>query len=181
MITPDPFIKKLNEKHLCSWYILPLLGLSVETFGNSNFLNAFLIKDTYQIAVYVIDVNLCLATITSPFFKNELEINDREYLVFEIPEWWHEDYDMFLQGKYTKMSEEAKQKIRELCGLKYQVNNEVDVPITNAILLALDNHSILRKKWEDVLGTSAGNRPLDLPDELLSLPAKESFIVVEIV
>ncbi len=171
---PDPFIQKLNEKHLCSWYILPLLDLNVEAFGHSNFINSYLIHGKRSVAVHVADPNLCLHTVEHPCYVETISNMDRDFLIFEIPTMWAADLRRFIQGRYTKMSDEAKQKIRELCGLKYEVKDSAGNLITDAILMALEQHESLKNKWMEVLQV----REDDLPEELLSPPSHSSFIIL---
>ncbi|RWZ86777.1 MAG: hypothetical protein EO766_13300 [Hydrotalea sp. AMD] len=99
---------------------------------------------------------------------------DRDFLIFEIPTMWAADLRRFIQGRYTKMSDEAKQKIRELCGLKYEVKDSAGNLITDAILMALEQHESLKHKWMEVLEV----REDDLPEELLSPPSHSSFIIL---
>lgn len=179
----DPFVEKLNEKHLCSWYILPLLGLSVEQFGYDNYLDAYQVKiqdtsmcyTTHRIAVQILTSLACSEILKSPFFTYSVKEQDTELMFFNIPDWWVEDFELFLAGAYSKMSEEAKQRIREFSGLKYEVPDECGNRLTDAILMALDNHPVLRKKWMEVIGTSEKW----MPEELLSPPAESSFITIE--
>lgn len=173
---PDPFITKLNERHLCSWYVLPLLGLNVEMFGLSNFINAYQITQSYFIAVQVVDMHLCLDVCKNPFYRQSIIKDNTDYLIFFVPNNWRPDYKLFLLGKYTKMSEEAKQKIRELSGLKYEVPDQHGNKLTDAILMALENHYVLRRKWAEVLGMYEN----DLPEELLSTPISSSFITLNL-
>lgn len=173
----DPFIVKLNERHLCTWYMLPLLDLNVTAFGNINFINAFIVRKANGnpiplVAVQVADKQLCPRALSNKFFHSEVLLGEEEYLLFRIPKWWRDDYHYFLQGQYSKMSEDAKQKIRELSGLKYGVKDEAGNMVTDAILMALENHKVLRNKWIDLLDISA----YWLPDESLSVPAETSFI-----
>ena len=127
------------------------------------------------VAVHVIDVQLCPQVLSNKFFRNEVLMGEDEYLLFNIPKWWRKDYYSFLLGQYSKMSEDAKQKIRELSGLKYEVPDTRGNKLTDAILMALDNHKVLRNKWIDVLGIS----DCWLPEESLSILTEKSFITME--
>jgi len=171
----DPFIEKLNEKHLCSWYILPLLDLNVEAFGISNFVNGYQVKGTYLISIRVLDMHLCAETLLSEYYDSGVTIGNNDYLLFQVPAEWRKDYEKFLSGKYSKMSEGAKQKIRDMSGLKYEVADENGNKLTDAILMALDNHPVLRRKWVELINTT----DQWIPEELLSPPAESSFITIE--
>lgn len=167
-----PFIEKLNEKHLCSWYVLPFMDLNVSSFGYTNFINSYQIRCTYLIAVEVEDIYQCMQVQYSIHFVKMAKAGAKQYFVFRIPEFWIEDYELFLEGKYSKMSDDAKWKIREVCGLKYEVPDEAGNKITDAIIMALENHPVLRSKWSELIGISEQL----IPEELLSPPAENSFI-----
>lgn len=170
----DPFVEKLNEKNLCSWYILPLLDLNVEAFGQANFINAYQVLNNYQIAVEVLDPILCMKVTDNPFYIDYVVRKGKELFKFTIPEYWIPDYKLFLAGKYSKFSDEAKQKIIDLCGLRYAVPDEHGNKFTDAVLMALDANPVLREKWLEILspwGTS-------MPEELLSIPLESSFIIL---
>jgi len=168
----DPFVEKLNEKNLCTWYVLPLLGLNPEVFGLSNFDNAYLIKHENLIAVKVIDAQLAIVANYSDYYKALICGKTHDYLVFEIPDKWLEDLQIFLAGKYSQFSEGAKQMIKTSSSLTYEVLDENQIPHTDAILMALDNRSELRAAWMEILQV----QEIHLPDELLSPPAESSFI-----
>lgn len=169
---PDPFVEKLNEKNLCTWYVLPLLGLNPEIFGFSNFDDTYLTKNENFVVVKVIDAQLAIVASYSEHYKSVIFGKKYDYLVFEIPDKWNNDMQMFFAGKYSQFSEEAKQIIKTSSSLPYEVLDENQIPHTDAILLALDNRSELRAAWVRVLGT----HDTHLPNELLSLPAESSFI-----
>lgn len=94
------------------------------------------------------------------------------YFVFNIPACWVNDYQLFLEGKYSRMSDDAKHRIKELSGLKYEVADNLGNKLTDAVLMALDNHHALRSKWIEIIGTTE----LWLPAESLSVLKASSFI-----
>lgn len=170
----DPFIEKLNEKNLCTWYGLPFLNLNVSAFGCTNFINSYQVRYTYLIAVEVKDIQQCMPVMNISFFVKMAQVSDKEYFLFEVPDFWKDDYELFLEGKYSKMSEDAKLKIKEVSGLKYEVPDKTGAKLTDAILMALDKHPVLRNKWSEIIGISE----YLLPEELLSPPSENSFIVL---
>jgi hypothetical protein len=167
----NPFIAKLNEKNLCSWMVLPWLDLSPAIIGEANFVNAYLVEDQMKIAVELVDINLSPGIESHPQYTGTVVHQGRELLVFNIPSGWSRDWERFLAGRYSKMSDAAKMVIREKSGLKYEVPDDAGNKFTDAILLALDRHPVLQRKWWEVLGDDA-----QLPEELLSIPRPESFI-----
>lgn len=172
MIT-SPFVLKLNERNLCTWYILPLVGLNPAHFLEANFIDSFLVKGKMQIAVQVADPNLCTSVMYSHYYDYLTDIGDDEtYMVFTVDESWKEDYNNFLQGKYSKFSDAAKRYIRQISGLAYEVPGDDGFKHTSSILLALDQHETLRAAWAEELGIHKEG----LPEELLSVPGESCFI-----
>lgn len=169
----NPFISKLNEKNLCTWYILPLISLNPHSFLESNMKDSYLVRDKMLIAVHVADLNLCRKVLSHPNYVETQMKDETELLVFNIPAAWEKDYLRFLRGSYSKLSAYAKDKIRESSGLKYETPDKKGNKITDAILMALDKHPVLREKWYEILGSDA-----HLPEELLSTPRPESFITL---
>jgi hypothetical protein len=97
------------------------------------------------------------------------------HFLFNIPACWENDYQLFIEGKYSRMSENAKQKIKELSGLKYEVADNLGNKLTDAVLMALDNHHALRSKWLEIIGTTE----FWMPAESLSVLNESSFIALE--
>jgi hypothetical protein len=171
----NPFLEKLNEKNLSTWYMLPLIELSVKSFGEFNFINSYQVTGKAIVAVSVRDPKLCSAVRSNQYFKKLIEMKDISHFLFDIPEYCRNDYRLFLEGKYSRMSDGAKQKIRKLSGLKYEVEDSVGNKLTDAIIMALDNHQVLRNKWKEIIGTSE----YWLPEESLSVLKEASFITIE--
>ncbi len=165
-----PFLFKLNEKNLCTWYLLPLIGINVEYFGTANHINTFIVENERKIVVEVADLNLCQHVQKHPDFLEYRTVDNREFLVYDIPEMWDRDFKYFLSGKYSRFSENAKTLIRDLSTLAYDVVDEYGNRKTDAILMALDKNDVLREKWYEILG------PVELPEELLSIPLESSFL-----
>lgn len=174
------FIERLNDKHLCTFFILPLLGLNSESFGGEvNFINSYLINECPAIAVHVADASLCFEIEENVNFTSITTRSNGDFIVLDIPDHWIDDYNFFVGGMYSKMSDAAKFTIRELSGLGYKNLNERGEVITDARLMALDLDPNLKRKWAEELGVSSTEyiRPnLDLSGELLSKPSIKGFI-----
>lgn len=170
-----PFVEKINEKNLCSWYILPWLGLSIADFGTANFINSFLVKDRMIIAVEIIDFHLCVSTTMNEYYWKAWEKEGKSFLLYDVPRCWEEDLQLFLEGKYSDLSAEAKDVIKQSSGLKYDVADKFGNLISDALILALDNHEVLKETWKEVLNVPGWA----LPEHLLSAPAESSFITLK--
>ena len=172
----NDFVKKINEYNLCTWYVLPLLGINRSDFLEGNFLNSFISRDLTTVIVQVIDINLCRSKASSNENYSGMFQGDKcEWIKFSIPPQWMPDTQIFSEGRFSKMSAEAKFQIRKNSGLLYEKKSEDGNTRTDAILLALDKAKPLRLKWEEVLSANSSYQlPPDI--ELLSKPSTNSFI-----
>ena len=170
------FIQALNTHTLCTWYVLPFLELNKYNFQEANFIDSYLNRNGTLIAVDVCDWNLCPGVSTHKQFIKREDMERCDRLIFKRPEIWSDDMRFFLSGAYSKMSEYAKQKIRENSGLRYGITDANGHRKTDAILLALDKSPKLKEQWEIELTTPYARGP-ELPDnlELLSLPQERMF------
>lgn len=168
-----PFVKKVNEKNLCSWFVLPMIGISPAHFGDSNFIDSYLVQGKWEIAVHVADMQLCTQVLEYPEFSSvTIDDKGRDFLIFNIPQIWQDDCRLFIEGKYSKLSEEAKDSIRTFSGLKYKWPTDDGKEVTDALLRALDKDKALLDVWKEVIEfPDAFN-----PEELLSAPTEKSFI-----
>ena len=175
------FIQALNTHTLCTWYILPLIGLNKYNFQDANFIDSFVTRDGNFLVVEVRDWNLCPGVSSHKQFLKREEREECDRLIFNIPTVWGDDMECFLRGTYSKMSDYAKQIIRESSGLQYGYIDPQGKKKTDAILLALDRSPVLREQWIRELTTPYKMGP-DIPEdlELLSLPQERIFTEVHI-
>lgn len=172
MLKNHPFLRKLNEKHLSTWCLLPLLDMNIDSFGRSNHINTFIVKGARQIAVQIVDLNLCRHMVDDEHFVGFYQFEDRSLLVYDMI-GWEKDFDLFCRGKYSKLSEDAMIKIKTGSGLNYKVPDGHGTR-TDAVLLALDRHKSLAQMWMDLYGL----KEHELPEELLSIPQPDSYITI---
>lgn len=169
----NQFLREMRSINLCTFYLLPLTGLTKSSFDGI-FVNSYLEPKRYWIIVQVADIHL-----VSERLKQEAITwwaNDRGgFLCYRIGRNWSEDVDKFIHGHYSRFSALAKHIICERSGLPYRESN-VDEPGTNTDLrlLALERSDVAREYLEKELGTI-----LDPRQELLGIPPPESFMVVE--
>ena len=166
------FVLKLNERNLCTWYILPLVGLNPAYFVDVNFVNSYLVKDKMQIAVEIYSPDLCYNLQFVPSYEKTTEMDMRFFMIFNIHEGWKRDVDFFTAGLFSQFSEEAKRCIIEVSGLSYKTPDENGSTHTSAILMALDRSVKLRDAWILELEVDEEH----LPEELLSIPGESSYI-----
>ncbi len=171
----NEFIQKLNEYNLCTWYVLPLIGLNKADFSDCNFIDSYLTKDLASVVVQIVDINLCSKQMDKhKDFSSKFCEEECEFLKFSIPVPWLKDIQTFADGRFSQLSSEAKDLIRRNSGLKYKQKDEAGNLRTDAILLALEKAHPLKLKWEEVL---SANSYYELPPdiELLSKPTNNSF------
>ncbi|SRR6266536_1630145 len=118
------FIRTINEHNLCTCYILPLIGLNKFSFEEANFIDNYITRDGKIIAVEVVDFNLCFEVRLNKHFVERKQKEYSEFLIFQIPDAWLEDVACYMRGEYSKLTEYAKELIRENSGLKYNVTDE---------------------------------------------------------
>jgi hypothetical protein len=168
-------IEQLHRENLCTYFILPLLKLNKSKFvAESNFVDSFLSLDGKSIYVKVVDVIFFVSRILlhEQYEAMWKDTNGKQYIEYTIPDKWHADVQTFIDGKYSKLSEDAKEMIIAYSGLQYRKRRESDnVPITDIRLLSLERSSVVRDLWEEHY-----NVYLTADAELLSKPDKRSFI-----
>lgn len=160
----------MNKYHLCTFYVLPLVGLSNTSFGEDNFVNCYVSEDLSMVLVKV--RNTLVIPLEPRHLADTVQVKDEEYLAYAIPEMWKKDLDFFSAGLYSKMSSAAKELIRTYSGLTTDSTKEtgnVDYRI-----LALDKSPILREYLQE-------NLSMIIPpeSELLDPPKKDQFINVQ--
>ncbi len=173
----EAVISKLKEENLCTHFILPLIKLNKFSFIPSNFVNCYINRSGTFIFVEVSDFLLVPRATKERhpaiigFIKEE-----RNLLVYQIPNTWHRDVHLFIEGKYSKMSKPAKHFIRKHSTLSYKKKLRGQPRVTDARLLALEKHPMLKEMWENTLSNNRSQVYLDEGAELLSIPGEGSFI-----
>lgn len=176
-------IDELKRENLCTHFVLPLLKLSKVNFHSSGFVNCYLTKDCKRIAVRIMDTVLLSRTILShPEFSAIYKDTDGSYLVmFRLRNRWQNDLMLFVEGKYSKFSADARSYITRYSGLPYKKKDGNRV-VTDGRLLIFEKPEVLKEMWgQDLYPASGSGKPIDdpelhLPSEFLSKPGEESFI-----
>lgn len=175
-------INELSKENLCTHFILPLLKLSKVSFTPSGFVDSYLTVDHRRIAVKVTEIVLLSRTIIShPEFIAIYKDGKGHYLImFRILRRWERDVELFTQGKYSQLSEKAKDHIRRYSKLPFRKKEGNARNITDGRLLALDKHPALKGMWEEGLFSDTGKAKddpgLHMPEEYLSIPGESSYI-----
>lgn len=171
-------ITAMKEVNLCSYFLLPLLGLSKLSFGENNFVNSYLSEDGSQIYVRVYRVADVPGGVRLGVTK-VVTADKQEYLLFNFPDMWKEDIETFMEGKYSLLSDSAKQIIRTTSGLDYKGLGEDGKYYTDFRIIALTRNPDLVAEWKSHL-YDPNDRGLCILDtdptiELLEAPGDYMF------
>lgn len=153
------------------YYMLPLIGLNKYSLGGGdNFVNAY-ITINGKIVVVILNKDLAEDYIKHQNYITDFDVDITEQIhgtaiVYTLPEQFIQDFGLFLAGKYSEFSEEAKNTIRSKSGLPYRV------PIANSsqvnihkLLMVLDKSPVLRQWMEKQIDAE-----IDPLTELLEKP-----------
>lgn len=177
-------IDELSRENLCTHFVLPLLRISKFSFISSNFVDSYIEVKKDRIVVKIIDLSLeSRKVFRNTYFKGVFTDGTYVYLAFKIPPKWLSDVGLFLQGKFSQMSESCKEEIRRYSGLEYRVKDPSSGRIvTDGRLQALDKSQVLRDMWDQKLTYVSPNKTVVIPSyvdnhmELLSIPDERTFI-----
>lgn len=163
----------LPEGHNKSvYYLLPLLGLNKFSLGGGdNFINSFLSYNGKLIVVVKSKDNIEHDYWEHPNYLTDFNIEVPNAIttgiVYSIPEEFIEDHSKFVNGEYSKFSEAAKEKIRELSGLPYKTPIPGSSKFnTHKLLLVLTKNAALKAWLEKELNIEIeeGGELLERPD-----------------
>lgn len=164
-------LEEVKRFNLCTHYILPLTGVTRDSFAEALFLNSYLDVQHRLIIVNVV----MLDWVPEPLVKKAKKVwsipEKNSFLAYEIHEMWTRDIERFCKGKYSEMSFDAKEIIKERSGLVYR-ESAGSGTYSHFILLALDKAPEFKIWLEEQLGVD------ELKGELLSEPSPGSFMVV---
>lgn len=99
-------VVKFNKN---AYFVLPLVGLNTTSYGENVFINSYVTLDR------IIILKLLVPEYTEPLAKEYLVgawINDGHSMVaYQMPEEFYNEFDAFLEGRYSDFSEQAFNKI----------------------------------------------------------------------
>jgi hypothetical protein len=149
----DGFLKHVKAYNKVTVYILPLLKLNKFSFGENNFVGSYINRERSHLCVEIKDLAPVILHGTVVNHTDLVDIRPMGLranyeLWFAIPRGWGRDIDMFVQGKYSRLSEEAKSMIRTYSGFPYRLPDPDGMIYSDYFLLAMEKHKMLREKWE---------------------------------
>jgi hypothetical protein len=166
--------------NIANYYVLPLLKLNKTSFGGrDNFVNSYITQNE-EIVVEVKDKTLVPEEnfIDNSEYMGDFDYNGSTIIVFNQPSEYRADILKFVQGKYSEMSNKAKESIILYSGLPYNLVRK-DLPLkpngkypvdTSRYILALSKNPALRKLVETEIGQS-----LPPNAELITKPDMNNF------
>lgn len=152
---------------IIKYLILPLYNIPFVLIQD-DFISAYINKDAEMLYLNVENKDV-LRSLNN--FHGDVFINDIHFQMFKVTKYL-KDVKLIIEGKYSKISPEAKQSIIELSGMKYQEYNPLTKKeVTSAPLLAIDKHPVYKEHVERRLG-------VQLPDsaELFDKVSDSIFI-----
>lgn len=153
--------------NLCNYYILPLIKRSPSDFKEGKFVESYIDLEEVQVVVEVEEMQEVYKTFANYSFS--VDKGFKSYIFYDIPEQFHTDVAMFISGKYSKFSDEAKIYVRKYSKLPYSTG--YDGKIKKSVWYhVLDKSDKLRESLEEQLG-----EPLPVGAELASKPHKCNF------
>ena len=157
-------------ENLVTYYMLPLLGLNKSSFGSS-FKTSYIDKEGSKIYVELSKNMKVPSYKYNGFYVAELVVEGNLMIMFNIPASMAGDARMFIEGRYSEMSKEAKNIIYNTSTLPYN-KNMGSFKNTDPILQALDKTRTLRV-W---LQSRLGLKELPESSELITKPLNDWFI-----
>lgn len=185
-------IDKLSQENLCTYFVLPFIGLNKLSFLSGNFIDSYIVRPKYRIVpggrfergfTYIMVEFITPMLISPRFIKNHPcytidgvdDVTKNMFVLYYIPPKWEADVDLFMEGKFSKMSTAAIEVIRSYSGLPYQSRTSIFgtsmfTVETDFRLLAFEKHTELRQMWERELLVTLTEK-----SELLSIPGEKSY------
>lgn len=178
----DPKYRNLQRYTLASWYLLPLVGLNPYDFGGlDNFYNCYVSPEGRYLFVSIYSPEFCRLPMESPFYRGNKDDpkTTEHFMVFEIPEYWIDDFVTYMAGEYSKFSQPAKDAIIKYSGLGYRIAGEDGRVMTDMRLLALSTDLGDRVNMSEEWGRMFNSDPPDPEKELLWPPSGDEYIELD--
>jgi hypothetical protein len=162
--------------NLCTTYVLPLVGLNKFSFSavNDNFVNSYVSEDNNHVIVQH-KTKLPAVVIENTRYEFGFEKDGYYYGVFEIPEKFVPDVQLWREGKYSKLSDDCKWILRKKSGLRYYRPYSTGGAEVAYELLVLDKDQELRALMEKYLDCK-----IDPSAELGSIPGEDNFYTLDL-
>lgn len=149
--------------------MLPLLGINKRFFYGC-FDSSFIDKTGEKVYVRLKKRPLTLAYKQNVNYVTEVKVGGKLHFIFRLPYHFVPDAKLFIEGRYSRMSKEAKKQIYMHSGLPY--NKTMDsFKVSHPALHALGRTKKLREYIAEFLDVHVNEN-----DELMDIPDKSWFI-----
>jgi len=156
-----------EDDNLVTYFVLPLVGASINTFGKVAYKTAYINKNGTEVYVELRKPMISRTYAASYNYKNTVVIFGVTFIVYDIPPQYYPDIELFKKGLYSKMSKETKRKIYAGSGLPYNQTME-DFTVTHPILHCLASTKRMQTfliAYLDVRQLADSGEFIDPPDE----------------
>jgi hypothetical protein len=169
----NQLLKEIRQTNLCTWYLLPLAGLTRFSFGEGLFINSYLEAKKLWVIVQVPDLHLVPHLLRIQSVRQWQ--NDRGgFLAYQLMPIWADDVQLFIAGAYSRLSNDLKSVIFERSGLPYRQRTPDGGTETDIRLLALEGKEVVHRYLEQELDVV-----MEADQEVLGIPPPESFMDVQ--
>lgn len=162
----------MSGLNLCAYFLLPLCKVHLDkNFGKDNVKNVYLNRDNNEIIVEIYNKEKLNSSYTrDTFYLADMDTDDGATLIiYLIPPKYINERQLFLEGKYSQFSEEAKKDVIKYSGLTY--TELKDGVRADHKILALLKDERLKKYMEETLDIE-----LDPNAELYDMPKLDKEI-----
>jgi hypothetical protein len=180
MKTYKDYLDSTKRDYLSNYYLLPLLGLNFNLYGESCFVNSYISSDCSILCAEVTDFALVAekGLVENHHFKRRWKADGRCMYGYRIPPELEGEVRKYAQGQYTQFTEESKNTILLYSGLPWDSLQPDSRVMCDFRLLALYRHEAMVEAFEEYFGVSDNLQ--QLPQELLPPPPPGAFIEVDV-
>ena len=93
-----------ENDNLVTYFILPLVGASINTFGKTTYKTAYINKNGTQVYVELKKPMISRTYAASYHYKNSVVIFGVTFIVYDIPPQYNEDIELFKKAYYELMT-----------------------------------------------------------------------------
>lgn len=158
---------EVRVRNKSSVFILPLIGLD----DYRGIIDTYLATDDsiggFDGEIHVLTKNENLAYCKNDNYVRYREVEEGYLFTFRVPDEYIRDYDIFLAGKYSKMSNNAKKKICDLA-CRNSIKKHKDTVVYGVLYRTVSR----RKYIEDLVGEKI---PADAEYSSIIDPVKEIY------
>lgn len=170
-----------DKENYANYLILPLLGLSRFSYGDKdNLVNAYVTVNG-KIAAVILDKEFGVEYWRHPNYLTDIDVEEGTCILYSCPAKFQDDVALFLDSKFSRMSEEAKQLIYQFSGLHRRFPRKDKTFFTSRLIQVLERDELLREQINEALGSELGTTDeleprLREQDILLNVDSDISFI-----